>query len=322
MSQSLAAPTRWMRPRLSPAWVGPGAGAAVLLLWVVTWGQEVWELTLSQWHQTRQLQTQHQAWQSVLAQVPLWTQQRQQLMRCRPDCPQRWPSLAQGAQLLDALHDLARQDGLQDVRLSVASTAPQADGWQKWPLKVRASGSFGQLSAWAVAVGQLPGVGPLETLSLAPEETRGAHLPGRHHLPGLVMQAQWTLILQPRLSEWVQAHPVDEPMPAPARWRWRAADPFLAPPPTPVSHEVPAPHVAGPAAAPRLQGQLQQGSQRWALMEWAGRTHAVLPGQAVATSGWQLDRWLSNDGVALSRAEGAARQIQLHLVASPQPPNH
>lgn len=322
MSQRLVARTHWLRPRISPAWVGAGGCAGVLLLWMVTWGQQLGELTLSQWHQTQQLQTQHREWHSVLAQVPMWHQQRQQLMSCQPDCPQTWPSLAQGAQLLDALQDLARQDGVQEVRLSVASTAPQADGWQKWPLKARASGSFGQLSAWAVAVSRYPGVGPLESLSFAPEEVRGPHLPGRQTLPGLVMQAQWSLILQPRLAPWMQTHPVDEPVTAPARWQWRAADPFSAPSPTWVSKEAPVSQAASPVTAPRLQGQLQQGPQRWALIEWAGRTHAVLPGQSVATSGWQLDRWLSHGGVALSRAEGAERQIQLHPVALPQPPSH
>ena len=302
----------WQSHGLGCTMVAVVACCGVLAIWAATIGHALWVNTMGQRAQAHQLQTQRQAWRSVLEQLPHTKHQLDQLMTCDPDCPQRWPALTQGADVLDQVHALARALGIKGAQLSVAATSDQGQGWQRWPLKVRATGGFVELSALVVMMGQQPGIGPLESLSLAPEGTvPGGQSPATR---GLVLQAQWPLILQPRLAPWVHAYAqggTDHAQVKPQPWRWRTGDPFSLTNPTAHAQT---PVLEG--AALRLRGRVQQGLQQWALIEWAGRTHAVQPGDAVATSGWRLNGWLANGGVELSRPEVGHQHLHLHAVVS------
>lgn len=293
------------------------ACCGILAIWMVTVGYALWAHTMGQRAKAHQLQKQYQAWRLVLEQLPHNKHQLDQLMRCHPDCPQRWPAQTQGAELLDQVQALVRAQGIQGAQLSVAATSDQGQGWQRWPLKLRALGGFHDLSALVAMMGQQPGIGPLESLSLAPE----ANVPGSQLStpPRLVMQAQWPLILQPRAAAWIDAYAQghtdhDQVQPQPQPWRWRAHDPFALARPTPRAQT-----SAAQATPVRFRGRVQQGSEQWALIEWEGRTHAVQPGDAVATSGWRLQGWLANGGLELSRPDDGERRLQLQAPTSQEP---
>ncbi len=324
----MSSPDRWRlaRPGLAGSrMVAAGLSTAVVVvLWMATIGLGLWEQTSWQWERARQLQTQYQSWRSVLGQVPQWLERYRQLMRCDPDCPQRWPVMTQGAQVVEQVHQLARQHGLQGMQLTVAAPAPQGDGWQRWPLKMRATGGFRELSAFVVAMTQHPGIGPLESLSLAPVDNVPGIEPPPPASPGLVLQAQWPLVLQPRLAPWVLAYRDVDPDPLQAlrpQWQWRAQEPLFLSAQNATAAQVSVQRAPSPAPSPHLRGRVQQGPQQWALLEWGGHTHAVLPGQDVATSGWRFESWLVNGGVQVSRTAPTPQQIQLQALGPDLPRN-